>query len=255
MKIATTAHPALHLWLHKVAGRSPLSAEARAAVLSLPAMPRRAEAHRDIVHLGQSVGHACLVADGFVARYEQTQDGKRQFVAFHLPGDMPDLHSLMLPAAPSPLVALTPTIVLQVPHAALRDAISRHPELATALWRECVVDGQVMAEWLLNVGRRDSRGRLAHLLCEMALRNGQIGAMRRGTFPFPVTQEHIADALGLTAVHVNRSLRALREEGLIQLSRSEARILDWHGLTQAGEFDPGYLHLSAEADGRAQLAS
>jgi CRP-like cAMP-binding protein len=228
--------------------RSDLDAEAQDAILALPVAPRKVGARQEIVRLGEHVSHSCLVAEGLVGRFAQMADGRRQLVAFHIAGDMVDLYSMMLPASPSPLVALAPTTILQVPHSALREAALRHPTLAAALWRECVIDGIIVAEWLVSVGRRDARGRIAHLLCEVASRYERIGMLQWGRFPLPTTQEQLADAVGLTTVHVNRSIKALREEGLVELSRHEATILDWPGLIQEAEFDPAYLHLPPPAD-------
>ena len=250
------ASDALRLFLGKVCARSDLGAEEREAVLGLPAVPRRVEAHRDIVRLGEQVDQACLVAEGLVARFVQLEDGQRQLISFHIPGDMADLHSLILPAAPAPLVALAPTTLFQIPHSALRDLTFRYPAVADAFWRECVVDGNIVAQWLVSVGRRDARARLAHLICEMAVRSSQIGRLVHGAFPLPITQEQIADALGLTPVHVNRTLRALREEGLVKASRGEFAILDWGGLVFAAGFDPAYLQLPGlpEAGRRASAS-
>ncbi len=234
---------ALELFLDKVKARSTLSTTERNALLSLPTIPRQFGAHREIVRIGECVDHACLIADGFVSRFAQMEDGRRQTISVHIGGDMVDLYSLMLPAVPTPLVALTPTTVFQIPHVALRELSFRYPAVAAAFWRECAVDGTIIAEWLISTGRRDARGRLAHLLCEMAVRNNQIGRYNYSRFPFPMTQEHIADALGLTSVHVNRTLQGLRSEGLVDVSRREVIVRDWNGLVFAGEFDPGYLHL------------
>ncbi|WP_030539700.1 Crp/Fnr family transcriptional regulator [Sphingobium sp. DC-2] len=231
------------LFLNKVQVRSPLSAEEQEAVLRLPARPRQIAAHGEIVRLGEQVSHSCLVASGLVSRFSQMEDGRRQHISFHIAGDMVDLYSLMLPAAPSALVALTATTIFEIPHTALSELAFRFPALAAAFWRECVIDGNIVAQWLVSAGRRDARGRLAHLLCEMAVRSAQIGKYVDGSFPFPITQEQISDALGLTSVHVNRSIKALREEGLIQTSRGMVTIIDWEALSFAGEFDPAYLHL------------
>ncbi len=250
-----TASEALRLFLAKIEARSTLSAEEREVVLALPVTPRQMQANRDVVRLGEQVEHACLVADGYVARFAQLEDGSRQIVSLHIAGDMVDLYSLMLPAVPTPLVTLTPVTLLQIPHAVLRSLAFRHPGLAAAFWRECVVDGNIVAQWLVNVGRRDARGRLAHLLCELAVRSNHIGRFRRGRFPLPVTQEQIADALGLTSVHVNRMIQSLRGEGLVQMSQREMIILDWQGLQHAGEFDPAYLHLPTLSGASAQASA
>lgn len=249
-----TAAAALRLFLRKLEARGALAPDAREAVLALPAMPRRIEAHREIFRLDQPAEQVCLLAEGFAASQTQLSDGRRQLTAFHIPGDMMDLASLTLGAAPSQMVALAPCTLFQISHAALREAARRHPTLEAALGRESVISGLIAAEWLVNVGRRNAQGRIGHLLCEMATRFHQIGKLNVGNFPFPVTQEQLADALGLTSVHVNRSLKVLRGEGLIRITRSDATILDWRALAHLAEFEPRYLHLPPVPDMRERAA-
>jgi CRP-like cAMP-binding protein len=234
---------ALRLFLRRLEARSTLSAIESEAVLGLSGQPQKVAANRDFVRLGEELIDSCLVVHGLVARFAQLEDGSRQIISLHVPGDMVDLYSLMMPRAASPLYALTGTTILKVPHEALRTLAFEHQNLAAALWRDCVVDGGIVAQWLVNVGRKNARARIAHLIAEMAVRYAQIGLCRNGEFPLPITQEQIGDALGLTSVHVNRSIKTLREDGLVRMSRSSVQILDWHGLTLAGEFNPAYLHL------------
>lgn len=237
---------ALKLFLARLEARSSLNEKEREAVLSLDGEPERWGAHRDFVRLGEETQHCCLVVEGLVARFAQLEDGSRQIVSLHVPGDMVDLYSLLLPNAPSPLHALTASTIIRVPHAAVRRLAFKHEGLSAALWRDCVVDGAVMAQWLVNVGRKNARSRIAHLICEMAVRYAHVGRVESGSFIFPVTQEQLGDALGLTPVHVNRSLKSLREEGLIQWIKAQVTILDWDRLSNAGEFNADYLHLSRE---------
>lgn len=239
---------ALGLFVQRIAARSVIDETERDALRSLPGMPRAVGARRDFVRLGEELDHSCLVSEGIVARFAQLDDGSRQITGFHIPGDMADLYSLMLPRAPTQLEALTPAGILRIPHRALREVADAHRGIAAALWRDCVIDGQIMAQWLVNLGRRDARARSAHLICEMAVRFAQIGRLRQGAFPFSVTQEQLGEALGMTSVHVNRSVRVLREEGLVSFTRVHAQILDWKGLQVAAEFDPAYLHLPPVAD-------
>lgn len=249
MEIGPRPH-ALSLFVERLTLRSGLGNEEVEALLALPASPRSVPAHRDFVRLGEDVEHACLIVEGLVGRFAQLQDGRRQTVALHIPGDMPDLYSLMLPKAPSALGALVETQILRVPHGALRAVAAGYPGIAAALWRDCVADGNILAQWVVNVGRRDARARLAHLLCEMAIRTS--GGGRPGAvYPFPLTQEQLADALALTPVHVNRTLKALREDGLARVTRREVMIEDWDGLVSCAEFDPTYLALT---NGRAPAA-
>jgi CRP-like cAMP-binding protein len=237
---------ALDLWWNRLALRSQLTPADRALVLGLPGEVQQIASNRDIVRLGECVTRACLIADGTAARFGQTRDGLRQLTAVYIPGDMCDLHSVVLPLATSAIQALSATTVVRVPHQALKDIGEASPALGRAFWRDCVADAQIATEWLINNSRRDARSRIAHLLCEIAVRSERIGRPR-DHFPLGMTQIHIGDATGLTPVHVNRTLRDLRERGLVEVPPREVRILDWNGLRDCAEFDPAYLHFhSAE---------
>jgi CRP-like cAMP-binding protein len=234
---------AIDLFVERLLSHSELSAEEREAVAALPATRMEVNAHRDIVRLGETVDHSCLIEQGLVGRFGQTETGSRQIVSVHVAGEMVDLHSLMVPQASTALNALTSSVVLRVPHRALRELGVCCPAIAAAFWRDCVLQASIVAQWLVNVGRRDARSRLAHLLCEMAIRSRRLGQPPSLRYEFPMTQEQIGDVLGLTAVHVNRMLTALRDDNLVAISRGFVEILDWSGLADAAEFDPTYLHL------------
>jgi CRP-like cAMP-binding protein len=161
---------------------------------------------------------------------------------------MVDLHSVVAPDACSALQALAVTTILRVPHEALRAVARRFPAIAEAFWRECVVDAAVLSEWVVNVGRRDARTRLAHLLCEITCRVEGAGGKAGLVVPFPATQVHIADMTGLTPVHVNRSLRALQRDNLAEVRGRMIHILDWPGLVEIGQFDGDYLRLAKVAN-------
>lgn len=233
---------ALDLFLERLLTHSVLDEKEQAAVAGLPVVRMEVAAHRDIVLLGERVDHACLVEDGLIARFGQIETGARQFVSLHIPGDMVDLHSLMVPQANAAVNSLARSTVLRIPHSSLREIGLEYPAIAAAFWRDCVIHAAIVAQWLVNVGRRDARSRLAHLLCEMALRyrHGHGPAL---SYDFPMTQEQLADALGLTAVHVNRTLMGLRDDGLIVHARGRVEILDWRALAAAADFDPTYLQV------------
>ncbi|RYG86155.1 MAG: Crp/Fnr family transcriptional regulator [Alphaproteobacteria bacterium] len=181
-----------------------------------------------------------LVISGMLARFGQTTAGLRQFTTFHVHGEMADLHSAVRPIGVGGLTALCDTSLLRVPHEALRKLAARLPAVAEALWRDCTLDSAILMEWVVNVGRRDASTRLAHLLCEMAIRSSGYREILL-SYDFPVTQEQLADATGMTSVHVNRSLRQLREEGLVSVCRGTVQIHDWNALAARGDFDPYYL--------------
>ena len=234
---------ALSLFIDRLETRSSLSAEERDAILSLRGAAAQVGTNRDFVGLGEQVDHACLVVDGLVGRFSQTLDGHRQITALYIPGDMPDLHSVVLPQASSALQALTTTTILRVPHDALARVAARYPAIAQAFWRDCTVDAIVAAEWIANVGRRDARTRLAHLICEMEQRYARIGKVDGDSFDFPATQAHLADATGLTSVHVNRMFQTLRLEKIVSVHGRKITILDRPALERAADFDRGYLQL------------
>lgn len=242
----------LEPFLARLNGRSVLSVREQERIVELPTRARQVPPNVDLVRLGQRVDHACFVVAGLVGRFDQNPLGGRQITALHIPGDMPDLHSVVQPTATSALQALSTTTLLEIPHAALRHSAAEFPAIAEAFWRDTMVDSMILAQWVLNVGRRDARSRVAHLLCEMAWRYGYAPAQGKIMFQLPMTQTHLADATGLTAVHVNRTLSAFRHIGVAFRSKV-VRIDDWDTLARVGDFDPGYLQAGGEPEERIRI--
>lgn len=234
----------LQPFLDRLNSRSILSESEQQRILDLPIRVRQARANEDFVHLGEIVDHACFVVEGLIGRFDQNARGERQITALHIPGDMPDLHSVVQPTASSALQALSTTTLLQVPHAALRAATAEFPAIGEAFWRDTMVDSSILAQWVVSVGRRDARCRLAHLLCEMACRYRRTPHGGGLVFQLPMTQAQLADATGLTAVHINRTLKALEQIGTT-FRHKTVRIDDWDALVKIGDFDATYLQ---EAD-------
>ena len=232
-------------FLRKMEQRNKFSDDEKAAILSLPFVPIQVKPNRDFVRQNQRLTHSCFVLDGIVGSFKQDRDGNRQIVSIFIDGDMADLHSAALPEALSALQALTPTTILQVPHTALRQVARDYPNIAQAFWRETVVDAGILMEWVVNVGRRDAQTRMAHFYCALAARSVR-GKPKDGmTIPYPITQFQLGDILSLTAVHVNRTLQALRQSLLMEsIERSTQRILDWDRLARLGDFDLSYLHFN-----------
>jgi len=246
-------HP-LNPFVRKLEQRSRIGDAERAAVLALPGIPMQVGTNRDFVRLDEVVTHACLIVEGLAGRFGQNREGARQITAVHIGGDMADLHSVVVPKASSALQALSVTTILKIPHAALRDVAYRFPRLAEAFWRECVIDGSLLAEWVINVGRRSALAAMSHLLCEMALRYGKTEDNGEVSYDFPATQMHLGDILALTAVHVNRTLMEIRRLNLATFVRKRVTIHDWDGLARLGDFDPGYLHLDPLGEAQAETA-
>ena len=233
-------------FLRRLLLRSPLSAEEQRAVLNLSGQRCVIDSCRDIVTPGQTVDHACLVVTGLAGRFDLDAEGHRQITAFHLPGDMCDLHSVPAPQPGWGICALVPMTILRIPHAELRALVSRYNALALALWRDSVVDASILAKWLAIFAHKSAQARLAHLLCEMGIRMETVGLGSKTHFQFEATQEQLADTVGLTTVHMNRTLQALRKDGLVECVERVIDIPDWPRLAEIANFDPAYLLLEPQ---------
>ena len=233
-------HARLIRKLHTVAD---LSTAAIQAVERLPIRLKDVPEGVDLVSEGERPTECSILIRGWVCRYALLNRGQRQIFSFHIAGDMPDLQSLHLRTMDHSVSALTPVRVAMIPHAAIHEAMGRHPDLQTAFWRDTLIDAGVFRTWMAGIGRRTAYARIAHLLCELFVRLRAVGLAGNEGFQLFITQSEIADALGLSSVHVNRVLKELRGNRLLATPGRFVSILDWEGLQAAGEFDPSYLHL------------
>jgi CRP-like cAMP-binding protein len=199
-----------------------------------------------LVREGEPPVHCGVLLAGFAYRHKITGEGERQILSVHMTGEFLDLQNSFLEVADHNVQILTRAEVAQIAIPELMQLISDRPRLARALWIDTLIDSAMFREWLVNVGRRPSISRIAHLLCEFALRLKSAGLAENGRYELPMTQEHLADATGLTAVHVNRVLRELGRKGLIGRDKRSVEILDWPGLRDIGDFSPRYLHPGME---------
>ncbi|MGX7951692.1 Crp/Fnr family transcriptional regulator [Tsuneonella sp. HG249] len=188
-----------------------------------------------------------MLVSGFAFRHKVTGTGDRQILAINIPGEPLDLQHLFLAEADHNIQMLTRGEVAEVPMSALEDLVLTAPGVARALQVFTLVEASIFREWTVNVGRRHARERLAHLLCELAVRLRAQGMLHDGSYHLPMTQEQLADATGLTPVHVNRTLKGLEAEGLIERTRRSIHIPDWEHLREAGDFSERYLHLQRAA--------
>ncbi|MGF9757070.1 Crp/Fnr family transcriptional regulator [Microvirga sp. 0TCS3.31] len=246
MALATEFHPDYNPMIRKIESIFTLNDDERQALQSLPMQVMAIKADQDIVREGDRPSRSCLILSGFACTYKVTAQGKRQIVSFNLPGDVPDLQSLHLKVLDNSVGTISPCSVGFIPHEALRDVCTRYPRIAAAFWRETLIDAAIFREWVMNVGRRETYNRMAHVLCELLVRLRAVGLAEGYSCDLPITQAEFADAIGVTNVHVNRVLQQLRADGLIELSGDRLNILDWEKLKQVGEFDPTYLHLEDE---------
>lgn len=222
-----------------------LEAPDHAAIGALPYRLENVQAGRHLIQEGTCPSDCCVLIKGYACRYKVTTAGARQIVSFHVPGDILDLQHLYLSKADHHVQAITPARIAWTPKSELRTLARERPQIAEAMWRDSLIDASIFREWVLNVGRRDARSRIAHMLCEFVVRCEAAGAFDGASFVIPLTQEQIADATGLTSIHVNRTLKALTEEGVLEGGLRAYRVADWHRLKQVGEFDHAYLHAAA----------
>lgn len=216
----------------------------RAAVLALPFTVKTFAQNHYVVREGDCATQSCVLLSGFAIRSKIVAEGHRQIVAIHMRGELVDLQNSLLGRADHSVQMLTSGRVAAIP----RDEIARiafeRPAVGRAMWIDTLVDASIFREWVANVGRRDAQTRIAHLLCEFALRLKVAGLGEQTNYELPMTQEQLADATGLTAVHVNRTLMSLGAAGLIERSNPRRIVIgDWRKLAEAGDFDSSYLHL------------
>jgi len=246
-----SASAALQTFVYRLASLSPLSKDDIAALMGMRANVTRVRANADIVHPGTVFENAVLVASGLVGRYLPLTDGQRQITAIHVPGDLADLHRVATPKAGSALQALNNSSIVLVPGAELRAIALASPTVTQAFWVYSAVDAAILSRWAVNLGRREARVRMAHFLCEIGLRMEGCGQGTRDDFLLELTQTQLGDALGLTSVHVNRTLKALKELGVLEIEGRIFRIPDWPRLAAIAEFDPDYLQIVPETEAAA----
>jgi CRP-like cAMP-binding protein len=230
--------------IHKLSGRSALNDEDKEAILALPYVLRSHHASTYIVREGEPPPKHCpFIRSGFAVRHKITAQGARQIVSLHLLGDFIDLEHLFLNVADHNVQALTELEVVAIDRRALEVLVLDRPNITRALWIDALVDASIYREWVTNVGRRAAPARIAHVLCEVALRMQAAGVTTDGGFELPLTQEQLADAVGLTPVHVNRTLKALVAEGIVHRDKRYISFTDWNRTKEVADFNALYLHL------------
>jgi CRP-like cAMP-binding protein len=214
------------------------------AIRRLPINIKRIGGNEPIVSFGDRPPACCLVVEGFVLRSKNVGEGERQILAFHQPGDIPDLQSLYLHIMDHDVSSMAECVLGFIAHGPLRSLVRSQPNIAEVLWRDTLIDAALFREWICNVGQRSGASRLAHLVVEIYTRLKAVGLVNGLSFDFPVTQVLLGEAVGLSTVHVNRVLQQLRGEGLLEIDRGTITILDETRLKNKADFDPLYLHLN-----------
>ena len=192
--------------------------------------------------------HSIILLSGLVHRFKTLADGRRQSLELSIPGDFVDLHSFTMKRIDHDIACLRDCRVALVPHDRIEAATARLPSLGRILWLSTMIDAAIHRELIVSLGVRSAVQRMAHLLCEMAHRYETVGLGNRSGYDLPMTQQDLAEVVGLSVVHANRTLRELRERGLATLRSQRVAIQNWDGLAQLGEFDPFYLFLDSQAN-------
>jgi CRP-like cAMP-binding protein len=226
-----------------------ISDDARGAVLALRSNIRTYQPGAYMVRNGDISDRYGLLLSGFAFRHIITSSGRRQIVGMLISEDILDIDSLFVDAGNYNIQSMTETTIAAFSRGAVQDLFRTMPSVAESLMTNLSTVLSMSNEWIVNVGRRDARGRVAHLLCEVAIRLGKNGQRPSQSFEFPMTQEQIADAVGLTAVHVNRVMGALDREGLTKRTKRRITFPNWEGLRYASDFHDGYLRQNTPDEG------
>ncbi|MBQ0822860.1 helix-turn-helix domain-containing protein [Microvirga sp. HBU67558] len=225
-----------------------LSDDDRRALETATRQVRAYRPREDVIHEGDQPESVKLLLDGWACRCKQLEDGRRQIMAFFVPGDLCDVRVFILRQMDHSIMTLSPATVATIPRDTMLALMEQHPRITQALWWSTLVDEAVLREWVVNLGQRSADERLAHLLCELFIRLQAVGLTRGNTCELPVTQGELADTLGLTTVHVNRTLQELRRDGLVDLRGKTLTLRDLDGLQRLALFNPNYLHLEHEGE-------
>ena len=242
----TSSSKPLQLLLRNLELRARLSPEDREAVLALPYTLRTLDHSAYTVREGDLPRECAVLVSGFAYRQKITGDGARQIIALHLPGDALDFQNMYLSVSDHSVQMLTRGEVAFVARTEFQDLARARPAIGHAILIKTLVEASIFREWVLNVGRRKARERMAHVLCEIGSRLDAIGFTHEHGYELPMTQEELADTLGLTPVHVNRTLKLLESEGLIVRNRRSISFPDWDRMREVADFNERYLHLELQ---------
>ena len=227
----------------KLRVRDAVTEDEERAIRAMISEVREFPQDRVVVRRRQEINESLLLLDGWAARTKDLRDGGRQISELAFAGDFTDLHGFTLKRLDHNIATITPCRFAVAPHDRVQATLERHPHLARLYWMMTNIDGSIHREWTVSLGRRTAQSRMAHLFCEILERLKVVGLADNDSYDFPLTQQEFGECLGLTAVHINRTLQALRRQGLVQVENKRVNILDVPGMKSLGEFDPDYLYL------------
>ena len=229
-------------FVQKLNGFADLSPSAVAALEAATIHPRRFTARQDLIREGDRPGPVFVMLEGWAARYKVLPNGSRQIMAFLMPGDACDLHIGMLTEMDHSIQTVSHARVATIARSDMDRLMTTHPDIARAMYIAQLTDEGTLRAWIVSMGRRSSIERVSHLMCELYIRGRAVGLTDGREFALPLSQSVLADALGMTPVHINRILRDLRVEGAMLLRRGSLLIVDPLKLVQIAGFDENYLH-------------
>jgi CRP-like cAMP-binding protein len=230
------------LMIRRLRVNSTVSEDDASALRALPSVIKNLPAGSSIIREGDRPTQCVVIQTGFAFRAKTTISGKRQILSFHPAGDMPDLHGLLLERMDHDLATLSDAQVGFIEHRHINKLIEERPQLARALWKETLVDAAIFRAWIVNLGSRSAAARLANLIAEIRQRLEDVGLPADRDLNFPVTQSDLADALGITDIHMNRILQTFRTTGILDVKRKQVTLRDLEKLLEIGGFDDRYLH-------------
>jgi CRP-like cAMP-binding protein len=234
------AHQAL---IRKLKEHSRLAGEDLVAINALSHVDRHLEPDEDLIRQGDDPEVSAVVISGLVARYHLLPDGRRQYLSFHMTGDMPDSQALFIDRMDHAVCAIGPAVVASIPHKDLLATFQRRPSIGFAIWRETLIDAAIFREAITNNSARSMPARMGHLFCELFYRARASGLTEDNRFPAPITLVQLGETLGMSIATVNRTLQELRTTRAVDFVRGELQVADWKRLIDIAQFNPGYLHL------------
>ena len=241
-------------FLAKLEYGADLTAEDRTRLEAVVRYHHKVGPREDLIQEGEAPSNVHLVLDGFACRYKLLPNGRRQIMAFLIPGDFCDFHVAILGTMDHGIATLTPCTMVNIPVETIENLSTHHPRISRAFWWCTLVDEAILREWLVNMGQRPANQQIAHVFCELLVRLQAVNRATDNAYEFPLTQEEFSDALGLSAVHINRNLQELRRMGLVILNGGKLTIPDVGRLKEFAGFNPNYLHLTRRPNVRPEAA-
>ena len=233
----------LSLLVRKLDEHSRLTGDDRRAIVSLNHATRALRSNEDLIRQGDDPSVSALVTSGIVARYHLLPNGKRQYLSFHLTGDMPDSQALFIREMDHAVCAIGPASVALIDHKDLLETFKRRPSVSFAIWRETLIDAAIFREAITNNSARTRTARMAHLFCELYYRAKAFSLADDETLVVPISLLQLGETLGMSIATTNRTLSDLRKSRTANFQRGVLQIKNWERLTKLALFNPNYLHL------------